>query len=359
MSRSKITLFSAASVITLLVSSSVAQAAKCVLASDSEWRGVHFSTTASLNAAFDANKNALLAQLTFSAERVISALAVDTAQNSTTGEQQATAVQRSTEAYASVVNQQMINEQITQAHADFGPEGQSVDACGSVELVTAVVGALGNYGQHAAGYVTPARIHSAPGAAISGAESIRSRVDLHRSRFCTESEAAAGLCASAGSEPGADVDVATLFDPAASDEAKDAFMNNLIGVPVTKPTGAQARTPEGALAMVKAQRAEAIRSPAIASLAAIRAINERGGDHHGESDQSVADALKEIVSLYGGGPGYEAWHTELGTKNERGLMQELNKLRALSMRLRTFSGDSATRTASIMAALLAAEATNR
>ncbi len=70
-------------------------------------------------------------------------------------------------------------------------------------------------------------------------------------------------------------------------------------------------------------------------------------------------ALDALIDNYGGGPAYQKWANALQMQSERGLMVELNRLRAISMRLRTFMNDSEARKAATMAALLAAEASGK
>ena len=69
--------------------------------------------------------------------------------------------------------------------------------------------------------------------------------------------------------------------------------------------------------------------------------------------------LNSLIDNYGGGPAYQKWTNALQMQSERGLVVELNRLRAISMRLRTYMNDSEARKAAVMAALLAAEASGK
>lgn len=342
-----------------LLSANEAQAGGyCPIAPDAAWMTVHETTTTSLNTAFDVNKNLILQQMTLAYQRMMSAIKVDTSQENVDGQKVSQSIQKSDEALASTMTQTDVNRQITQAHADFGPDGQAVNACETAVLIDEASSAMSVYKNSAREYMTPDRVYAAPGSTKTPQEAIQASLSLHRQKYCTASEADAGLCGSAGSEPAADVEVATILNASASADAKDAFLNNLVGLPLAKPTAEEATTARGSIMMIDSMRAEAVRSPAMVSMAAIRAMNEGGGgaDAHGSSFNASLDNLMET---YGGGSGYQAWYTELATKNERGLMQELNKLRAMSIKMRTFRSESNSRMAATLAAVLALDADER
>lgn len=332
--------------------------AACPAVPDIAFLSQHAATTTALQTAIVANRAAVETQMTLFFQQLVSALHVDVAQTNANGEQATAATTKSSEAMASVMTQQQQNEAILKAQEDFGPEGLPVDACVSTDRIAAAVSAISSYGNAAGGNGDVSKIDAAPGSKITGAEAVANRLTLHRQNYCTDDEVKVGLCQSVGAEPGKDVDVATLFEASASDEAKNAVINNLIGLPITKPTEAETKTAAGMLRMSTAIRAEAIRSPAINAIVAIKTANTSGSDGLTQDggDQSAVEALDTLIDHYGGGSGFDAWYHELGTKSERGLMQEMNKLKALNMKLRNMQSDSNTRITAIMAALLAAEA---
>ena len=331
-----------------------ARAAVCTyVVDDPVWQGYMTATGQALNAEFDAGKASVIGAMTVGFARMTSAIRVDASQSSLNAGQTSAAAVQSQQAYADAVAQQLVSEQILRAQADYGPAGQSVDACGSAFSLAAAARALDGIPTRAAALL--AGVHAAPGSTMTGQAAFAARLEQHRTANCSPSEAAAGLCASAGARPSADVLAATLFDPAANAATVAGWVNNVASDPLTKPDAAAAARPEGVIRLAKAVRAEALRSPALVSLAAIRAQNvvDPAG---GAGAVSPAQALDGILATYGGGPGYEAWHGELATKNTHGLLQELNKLSALRLKLRAVRSESNTRTAVIWAALLAAEA---
>ncbi|MDX4076765.1 hypothetical protein SDB63_25135, partial [Brucella sp. NBRC 113783] len=126
-----------------------------------------------------------------------------------------------------------------------------------------------------------------------------------------------------------------------------------------KPMPQEAGTPAGELALMRSRQAEAWRSPALVSLSAVAAMGNTSSLGIGDGAGSVTQALDALIDNYGGGPAYQKWTNALQMQSERGLMVELNRLRAISMRLRTFMNDSEARKAATMAALLAAEASGK
>lgn len=326
-------------------------AGSCSWAPDSAWENTHRSVEQGLMRNFDLDKNLILAEMTSGYQRLISAFRIDTSQRALNGQRVSVTTNKAGEGLASVLVQNDVNKQILKAQADFGIDGLPVEPCNN-ELMSNISNSLNTHKQNAANYMTPEKIMAASGSTISPTEAIQKNLSLHKKMFCSSSEKSFGLCENVGKEASADVDVKTLLNPNASEEAKDAFVNNLVGLPLKKPTKAEAKTPEGAIMLVDAMRAEAARSPAIVSLAVLRSQSEED-----DGQKSVNQTLDDIVKQYGGGEEYEKWYAELGTKNEKGLLIEYNKIRSLQVKLRSLKSDSNTRISAMLASILAAEAT--
>lgn len=344
-------------VLAIVMCSYPARAQICQIIEQAEVNAAVPPTVAAIQEAFTADRAAIAAQIASAYQRILSAVKVDAAQTATNASQTATLTVNTHQSIASAMNAQDLADATLKAVEDFGPTGTSVDACNSSVTIKDAVAALSSYGTENA-VVSMKRMDTSPGSTISGRDAVAARISLHRQKYCSQDEKTAGLCQSVGS--GKDVDGSVLFDANASEADKDAFMNNLAGYPLSKPPAMELQTPEGQLAMVRAIRSEGLRSPGLASIAAIRSMNTGGAGSAGlqsDSDgQSVAQALDALISTYGGGSGFQAWHTELASKSDRGALLELNKLRALNMKLRSFRTESNTRIAAIFAALLAGEA---
>lgn len=344
--------------LTMILSSSLftwntAVAGSCSWAPDSAWENTHRAVEQGLMKNFDVDKNLILAQMTSGYQRLISAFKVDTSQRGIDGQRVSVTTNKAGEALSSVLVQNDVNRQILKAQADFGADGLSVDPCNN-DLIENISNSIGTYKQNAANYMSTENIMAASGSVTSPTEAIQKSLSLHKKMFCSPSEKKFGLCETVGKEASADVDIKTLFNPKASNQAKDAFVNNLVGLPVRKPNKQEAKTPEGAIMLVDAMRAEAARSPAIVSLAILRSQSE---EENGQ--RSVNQSLDDIIDKYGGGEQYEKWYAELGTKNEKGLLTELNKIRSLEVKIRSLKSDSNTRIAAMLASILAAESTNK
>lgn len=332
---------------------SAAFGGSCSWAPDSAWENTHKSVEQGLMRSFDVDKNLILAQMTSGYQRLISAFRVDTSQRGIDGQRVSVTTNKAGEGLASVLVQNDVNRQILKAQADFGTDGLSVDPCNG-ELLENISSSIGTYKQNASTYMSTEKIMAASGSVTSPTEAIQKSLSLHKKRFCSPSEKKFGLCETVGKEASADVDIKTLFNPQASSEAKDAFVNNLVGLPVRKPNKQEAKTPEGAIMLVDAMRAEAARSPAIVSLAILRSQSD---EENGQ--RSLNQSLDDIIDRYGGGEQYEKWYAELGTKNEKGLLTELNKIRSLEVKIRSLKSDSNTRISAMLASILAAESTNK
>ncbi|GBQ77282.1 hypothetical protein AA14337_0772 [Acetobacter malorum DSM 14337] len=290
--------------------------------------------------------------------RLIAATKVQTAQRSADASRNSVGIQKAMQAYASAVNQQSVAEEMVQAQREFGAESRIASACNATVVLGDVTRAISSVPEQARNWISSDRIPSAPGGAILPRQAVERRLSGHLQRYCSQDEVSAGLCASVGARATADVDANTLFDPTSSQEDVEAYINNLAGDPLDKPTANEAKTPAGVLRLATAMRTEAMRSPALASLAVLR-TQQAGGSGAGLSSQSnvtVIQALDEIMQQYGGGPKYQQWDAEVSAADEYGVLRELVKLRALSMKLRSYQTQSMTRIGAMISALLAGEA---
>jgi len=267
-------------------------------------------------------------------EQVLAALKVVNKQYSGEEERQQRTVTKSQEAYANTVNEQLRNERLVQIKENFSYEsGQGANACAQVAFLGQVTGALdGLKGATSAGYKG---LDVAPGAVPSAEEQARERLDP------------------------ASTDAGVLLSVSADQSKKQKVIQQLTGYAVPKPEATEVGTVGGEFKMIRSRQAEAWRSPALISLSAGAAMGNSSSMGVGDSAGSVLQAMDALIDNYGGGPAYTKWTNALQMQSERGLMIELNRLRAMSMKLRTFSADSEARKAATLAALLAAEASER
>lgn len=323
-----------------LASVGAVRAQSCQVVYDFIWRAQHASTQASLIGLVQGLEAGVGASLTTSNNLLVSAVKVFTKQVDTSGRRVATNKVSTNQALATAVMQQKRNLLVAKAQEDYGIDtGQGVSACKTVALMNGVNSALEDRSSTIA--QATAALDVAPGSAKTLAEAVKYRLDNT-----------------------ANTNAAVFFDTSASDDVKTAVIAQMAGLPPPKP-GANVGGAESELMMLRARRVEALRSPALASLAAVATLSSReshGGTNwpvgltgaYGE-DASAMEALDSLVAQYGGGSDYETWSAGLAGQSEHGLLIELTRLRAMTMKLRQMETEQKARLTANFAALLALE----
>lgn len=339
-----------------------AQAMICTyVVNDPYWTGNALKVGENVEGAFDGQLSSTSALITNYMQIMVSATKAQASQVNIEGGRAATAIDRAQEAAAQARGAASVNNEILQAQREFGPESHIADNCDATAVLGDVVRALGGVSQSAKTLITPSVIPAAPGGGMMGREAVQKRLASHRLTYCSQYEVSAGLCSTVGSKPSVDVQAGTLFDASATDADAQAYINNLTGDPLDKPNQYESKTAAGVIRMATAMRAEAIRSPALASLAIMRAQASSGSGSGlvSQSNVTVNQALEEIMQMYGGGAKYREWDAKLSATDEYGVLRELVKLRALSMKLRNYQTESTTRIGAMISALLAGEAASQ
>lgn len=296
----------------------------CVV-TDPVWQAGHSSAQTSISTAVDTMASTFATQSALTHEKLISAIRTHTRQRSLSGEQTAMAQTANAEAAANVYVEQRAAEMTRNAYDTYGPQGQMVGGCEMIASLQLAEDAMRGRDERAAEVAEGDAIDAAPGQATAPLV------------------AAARRLASDGPEA---VSAVSFFDGATSAAAKDAFMNNLIGLPFVRPDGIDGAEDE--ISFMQTRRWEAMRSPAIASLTSVRAASDAA-----EGSQSYLDALDWYVGQYGGGPDYEEWSASLVTKSEVGLLKEIARLRAINLELSSYRQDSQDRQLAVISTLLA------
>ncbi|MUO72909.1 hypothetical protein [Agrobacterium vitis] len=312
----------------ILLSSNSAFAAWCAISTG--WLATHEQVEKHLITETQVLENDVAREGATTLEQVLAALKVYNRQNSGEGQRLQQSTKKSQEAYANTVTEQMRREKLVAIKENYSYEtGQGPNACAQVAFLQKVTGAIDGSGS------STSRVYKgidvAPGSVPSVAQQAADRRDPRST------------------------DASLLLDVSASEEDKRKVIQQLAGFAVAKPGADQTGTVGGEFSMLRAREAEAWRSPALVSLASVAAMsNKASGD--GDGAGSVLQAMDALIDNYGGGPAYEKWTNALQMQSERGLMTELNRLRALSMRLRTYHSESEARKAAVVAGMLAAEA---
>ena len=310
--------------------------AVCLVA-DPIWEAGHASAQGTMSAAVDAMASTFAEQSLLTHQALISAIRVHTRQTSLNAERDAVATTSNAEAAANVYVEQRAAEQMRDAHETYGPQGQMVGGCELIEDLRLADDAMEARMDRATDVLSGDAIDAAPGQAVAPLEAAARRL--------SEDTPTA-------------VSAVAFFDPETTSADRDAFMNNVIGLPFPLPAGIDGVEDE--LVFMQARRWEAMRSPAIVSLAAVRAAAEEGS-HFGvgaDADETTSylGALDWYVGQFGGGPGYAAWSASLVTKSEAGLQKEVARLRAINLLLSRYRQEGQDRQLAVIATLLAGTA---
>lgn len=307
------------------------------------------STIVAQLAAFQA---AFMLQSQFRFEQVISAVAVATKQEGLSANQVVDATRNSGQTLVNAVRAQRVNDATVKAYLDYSPvTGQGYDACGTVArnrtLDKAFDDAPGMARQRLAG------LDAAPGRMVtSRVGAMAARLDLHRSKFCTPSEASAGLC-SVGSVPGGDTNAGLLFTgvDATSDQAlaRKAFIQNVIGAPDEKIMKDAGRSPAGQAYLYEKNRKDALMSIPAYSLAMIDTNNTRTEEFGGKSPNEM---MKLRVNQYFGGKEAQQWSSSMAAHTTRGLILEATKMAGLEVWMRHKQYEQGQRLEANLAALV-------
>lgn len=323
--------------VALLPTSSLAGGGFVCTVIDSIWISGHNSARTAMTTAVNQMSATIAAQSAITNEQLISALRVSTQQRSLNAERETTARAATSQAVAQVYVEQQMAEQIREAYQTYGPQGQAVGGCEGVAQIAAVNEALTSRTERAQEILASGAIDAVPGSATTPLQAAARRL--------------------AFDEPEA-VSAVAFFDPSTSPEMRDAYMNNVIGLPANLPTSME--SVDDQLTFLQARRVEAIRSPAIAALAAVRAASEASGhfdmDEAGGTHQSFMGAMDFLISRYGGGEDYEEYQAVLATRSEAGIAKEVARLDGIILMLQEQRSEMSDRRQAMIGALLAGEA---
>ncbi len=309
-----------------------AHAAWCSITT--EWMAQHAKTEAALIARTKLLETRVAFEGAQTLEQVLAALKVVNRQYAGEEQRLQETVKKSQEAYANTVNEQVRNERLVKIKEDYSYEsGQGANACAQVAFLSRVTSTLSGQTSDASSMYKSLDV--SPGGVPSERDQAQARLDP------------------------ASTDASVLLNVSANRAKKQQVIHQLAGFAIPKPLPQEKGTPAGELALMRSRQAEAWRSPALVSLSAVAAMSNTSSLGIGDGAGSVTQALNSLIDNYGGGPAYQKWTNALQMQSERGLIVELNRLRAISMRLRTYMNDSEARKAAVMAALLAAEASGK
>jgi len=347
----------AAAVLSTALGSGVAYAALYGYGPAENWTIGQIGTlTTEVSGNITAFGTAFSTQMQTKFEQIISAVAVATKQEALSGNIVSDGTRQAAEQLVNAVRAQRQSDHVATAYLNYNPAtGQGYDPCGTNAKNKTMDIAFESVFEHAK--ATLGMIDVAPGRLVdSSTQAMQERLETHRSKFCTEAEASAGLC-SLSQLPGGDTNAALLFDaaPAGSlqTEARHAYIQHVLGAPDQKLAKSAGGTPAGEAFMLVKNRKDAMLSVPAHSLAMIDAANTQSDQFGGKSPNEV---LKLRVNQYFGGKEAEQWSGAMARQTQRGLLVEATKMAGLEVWIHHKQYEQNQRLEANLAALLLASA---
>lgn len=297
------------------------------------------AATSTLTAQITAMDVAMSAQLWFQSERLISAIAVMTKQKAVGANQIADGLRNTNQNVAVGLNALATAERVKRARFEYGGDfGQGYSPCYVFQGRLGIARSESDLNGAAAASLRT-NLQAAPGRFANPITAQKEMQIEHNQLFCTQDQAASGLCTAVGALPGANLNVATLFKPSANEEplskAKSSFINFMAGLPDgVVPQGGGKSEVAASYQLAKLQK-DAVRSSALASLTQIQLETTSGGHgEHGEGDLPLSMQYATEVKRYAGNtPEYKSWSSVMAAQNDRGVLVELLKIKALDLTL--------------------------
>lgn len=291
--------------------------------------------TEGLKASVSAVDVALSGAMELQSQRTTSALAVLTKQKALSANQIADSNRIAMQQLATGMGALSTNVRLKKAEFSYSPEfGQGFSPC-RVYAQRQVISQREAEAKAAVRTRVMGEITAAPGRYVEPKTARKLLLEQNKN-FCTQDHVDAGLCAKKGDLPGANLNVATLFEASMQDEpmydAKVAFVNNLAPAPDAPLPASQAATPEAAAYSLAKARRDALVSPAFAALKSIQ-LDYSGteGADTGKDLPLAVHYATEINRYNGNSEENNQWTQVLTAQNERGLLVELLKQKALDL----------------------------
>lgn len=342
-------------------------------------------------------------------------------QKALTTEQIARSIKDNTQIQANAQQSINQTKRYQQAIRDYGPQGLGYNIC-EVSIKRESIKDATLATQKAVEGMVETEITARAGRYANKSKAMATRLALHKKYYCTDGQAQAGLCTGAGERAGASLSASTMFQPSdylsAEYNDKSALINNMVGLPDDPVPFAQAASTSGQAYADLKRRKDAIKSTAMTSLKSIQAdwsnipnhethtpptpaaqagvktekeqlvqeapktttpVGDMGGVKPPEGSSKAAaegsPAKKESVDdvrsrslmvqvqndvarYLGGGADYEAWSKTLTGQEEKGVLTEVLKVKALRLYLQTQEFKQLQRMEAMFAANVAAQTEN-
>lgn len=348
--------------------------------------------TATIQASLASMDSAVRAAMEYQTGNVIAAVDVLTAQKAMTGKQLSTAVKNNTQLQAQAMQEVNRTKRVKDALRTYGVQGAGYKAC-EVHDKRVEINAATESVEVAVPEMVKSEVTARPGKYASRKDAMATRLALHNKYYCTPDQAATGLCTKVGERAGKSLSAQTLFEPSGYQSQayrdKSALINNMVGLPDDPVPKALANSVQGQAYSDLKRRKDAIKSTAIASLKSIQAqwstvpsleAVDSANDNLNASTvgntekQQLANAapaddanapkplavqIKADVDRYlGGGEEYKEWSKTLAGLEEKGVLTELVKIKALRLYMQSEKYKQYSRMEAMLASNVAATTVN-
>lgn len=348
--------------------------------------------TATIQASLASMDVAVKAAMEFQTGNIIAAVDVMTAQKALTGKQLSTAVKNNSQVQAQAMQEVNRTKRVKDALKVYGVQGAGYKAC-EVHDKRVDINVATESVDVAVPEMVKSEVTARPGKYTSRKDAMATRLALHNKYYCTADQAATGLCGAEGERAGKSLAAQTLFEPSSYQSQayrdKSALINNMVGLPDDPVPKALANSVQGQAYSDLKRRKDAIKSTAIASLKSIQAQwstvpsiepEDKGNTNLSASTvgntekQQLANAapaddpnapkplavqIKADVDRYlGGGEEYKEWSKTLAGLEEKGVLTELVKNKALRLYMQAEKYKQYSRMEAMLASNVAAMTVN-
>lgn len=366
----------------------------------------------------DAMDLALNTAINTQAKLISEAITIWTAQKGVNAQQQSTAIKNNTQVETQALQEITRNARMKKALRDYGNQSMGYKPC-ETSKDRAVLVINTKTTQESVPQMIKREVTAAPGVYSPKIQAMATRLALHDKMYCTSSQAMSGLCSKESPRAGKSLMAETLFTPSGVNtqeyQDKSAFINNMVGLPDDPIPKSAAVTVEGQSYADLKRRKDAIKSTAINSLKSIQAQWSVMADeeHHSEdgssssnkvplatekqqlaandaqkpkntaasatalgasvTSSSTAGAIvkkdttpqpmmiqlkREVDRYLGGGSEYAEWSKTLAGQEEKGVLTEILRVKALRLYMQAEQYKQLSRMEAMLAANVAAQTEN-
>lgn len=280
------------------------------------------SLASSITQSIVSTEKSLISADNSSTNDIVSALKVVTKQMAVSGEKLASATVGAEQSAAAVAKDISEKEMVDKIVVDYTSQG--FDPCGQSAATQNLARTEAQVNASIPGLVRT-EVEGAGGKFGDQAAVLKAREDRHKALFCTQSEVDAGACSKLGKIPGGDGNASLLFSTDASTDAraaKNAMINQVIGLPDEPLSPAVADTPEAAAYLLEKKQKDAFLAFPAYSLKTIQAENE-----------NFKQVMDDRVGQYFGTARAMDWARSQTSQAPRGLLIDLVKMEGLNLKL--------------------------